>query len=77
MLDLPAGKTLIHCMAKYLMNAFYLLSAQKPVGWSQAQAEQFREKIWQGSNYPALKEFIARMTEKFVLEIEQGIFKIC
>jgi uncharacterized protein (TIGR01244 family) len=57
----PAGKTLIHCMANYRVTAFYSLYARKHLGWSEVQADQFRARIWQGSDYPAWREFITRM----------------
>ncbi len=61
MLALPSGKTLIHCAANFRVTAFYSLYAQKHLGWTQAQAEQFRAPIWQGSSYPVWQEFIARI----------------
>jgi len=59
MLDLPAGKTLIHCAANFRVTAFYALYAQKHLGWSEAQAEAFRATIWRGSDYPIWERFIA------------------
>ena len=60
MLQLPASKTLIHCAANYRVTAFYSLYAQKYLGWSAAQADDFRAAIWNNSNYPIWCEFIAR-----------------
>lgn len=60
MLQLPAGKTLIHCVANYRVTAFYSLYAQKYLGWSAAQADDFRAAIWKDSDYPIWREFVAR-----------------
>jgi len=60
MLDLPAGKTLIHCAANFRVTAFYSLYAQKHLGWTRAQAEALRSAIWQGSDYPLWERFISR-----------------
>jgi uncharacterized protein (TIGR01244 family) len=54
-------KTLVHCAANFRVTAFYSLYAQKHLGWSGAQAEQFRASIWQGSDYPIWEKFMADM----------------
>src|SRR5579862_9448853 len=59
------GKTLIHCAANFRVSAFYSLYAQKHLGWSEQQAEDFRGKIWHGSDYPIWEAFIAKMRETF------------
>lgn len=59
--QIPAGKTLIHCAANFRVTAFYSLYAQKHLGWSAAQAEAFRDRIWHGSHYPVWDQFIARI----------------
>lgn len=64
MRELPPGKTLIHCAANFRVTAFYSLYAQKQLGWSEAQADQFRAAIWKGSNYPIWEKFIAQMKAK-------------
>jgi uncharacterized protein (TIGR01244 family) len=58
---LPQGRTLIHCAANFRVTAFYSLYAQKHLGWSKAQADQFRAWIWQGSDYPIWEAFIGDM----------------
>jgi protein tyrosine phosphatase (PTP) superfamily phosphohydrolase (DUF442 family) len=58
---LPAGKTFIHCAANFRVTAFYSLYAQKHLGWSKAQADDFRASIWQGSDYPVWEAFIGDM----------------
>ena len=58
-------KTLIHCAANFRVTAFYSLYAQKHLGWSAAQAEEFRASIWQGSDYPVWEAFIADMPACF------------
>jgi protein tyrosine phosphatase (PTP) superfamily phosphohydrolase (DUF442 family) len=62
--DLPEGKTLIHCAANFRVTAFYSLYAMKHLGWSEAQAAEFRAPIWEGSDYPIWGEFIGDMQLK-------------
>ena len=59
MSQLPVGKTLIHCAANFRVTAFYSLYAQKHLGWSEAQANDFRSKIWQDNDDPVWEAFIA------------------
>jgi protein tyrosine phosphatase (PTP) superfamily phosphohydrolase (DUF442 family) len=59
-----ADKTLIHCQANYRVTAFYSLYAQKRLGWSQAEAEAFRGKIWAEGDDPTWLDFIAHITEQ-------------
>jgi protein tyrosine phosphatase (PTP) superfamily phosphohydrolase (DUF442 family) len=61
---LPPGKTLIHCIANYRVTAFYALYAQAQLGWSEPQADQFMAPVWQTSEYPIWKAFIARMRQR-------------
>ena len=53
-------KTLIHCAANFRVTAFYALYAQEQLGWSEAQAEALRARIWAGSDYPVWEAFVAR-----------------
>jgi len=59
------SKTLVHCVANFRVTAFYSLYAQKHLGWSEAQADSFRAKIWQDSNYPIWNDFIANVKSTF------------
>jgi protein tyrosine phosphatase (PTP) superfamily phosphohydrolase (DUF442 family) len=68
MTNLPPGKTLIHCAANFRVTAFYALYAQTHLGWPATQADEFRDTIWRGSDYPVWKEFIARMTRQISAE---------
>ena len=61
MIQLPAGKTLIHCAANYRVTAFYSLYAMKHLGWSETQAAEFRASIWEDSDYPIWEKFIGEM----------------
>ena len=61
MAQLPVGKTLIHCAANYRVTAFYGLYAQKHLGWTAAQADEFRAPIWSGDSYPVWEKFISEM----------------
>jgi protein tyrosine phosphatase (PTP) superfamily phosphohydrolase (DUF442 family) len=62
--DHKGEKTLIHCQANYRVTAFYSLYAQKNLGWSQAEAEAFRGKIWAAGDDPTWYDFIDEMTAK-------------
>lgn len=55
---LAETKTLLHCAANFRVTAFYSLYALKHLGWSEEQAETFRQSIWQGSDYPIWEQFI-------------------
>lgn len=56
------GQLLIHCAANFRVTAFYSLYALKHLGWTPAQAAEFRHTIWQGSDYPVWESFIERLT---------------
>jgi len=60
----PADKILIHCAANFRVTAFYSLYALKHLGWTEAQADEFRASIWRGSNYPIWEKFIGDMKRK-------------
>jgi len=60
----PADKTLIHCAANFRVTAFYGLYAMKHLGWTEAQADEFRAPIWEGSDYPIWEKFIGEMKNK-------------
>jgi len=62
--QLAPGKTLIHCAANFRVTAFYSLYAMKHLGWSRAQADEFRVSIWQVSDYPVWERFIDQMKAK-------------
>lgn len=68
MARLPQGKILIHCAANFRVTAFYSLYALKHLGWSEEEAEQFRMRIWQGSDYPVWEQFLANMKEQIAAE---------
>jgi uncharacterized protein (TIGR01244 family) len=57
-------KILIHCAANFRVTAFYSLYALKHLGWTAAQAAEFRKTIWQGSDYPVWESFIGRITNQ-------------
>lgn len=60
-------KTLVHCAANFRVTAFYSLYAMKHLGWSEAQADEFRASIWQGSDYPIWEEFVSTIKSKIKL----------
>lgn len=57
-------RTLVHCAANFRVTAFYSLYALKHLGWSAAQAAEFRTTIWQGGDYPVWASFIERITRQ-------------
>lgn len=64
MARLSTGKTLIHCAANLRVTVFYALYAQKHLGWSEAQADEFRAAMWAGRDYPIWEQFIAHMRKQ-------------
>ena len=59
-------KTLIHCAANFRLTAFYSLYALKHLGWTPEQAAEFRNTIWQGSDYPVWESFIERTQDSIL-----------
>ena len=64
MVKRPKGKCLIHCAANFRVTAFYGLYAQRHLGWTAVQADDFRAPIWDGSILPVWENFIADMRRK-------------
>lgn len=62
MQQLGDDRLLIHCAANYRVTAFYSLHARNHLGWTEAQAEALRARIWSGSDYPVWEAFISRKT---------------
>jgi len=60
----PAGKTLLHCVANLRVTTFYALYALKHLGWTEAQADAFRASTWQGRNHPVWEAFVAEMKSR-------------
>ena len=58
------SRTLLHCAANFRVTAFYSLYGIKQLGWSIEQAEEFRGRIWDGSDYPVWEAFIRKMQEQ-------------
>ena len=61
MQDSAEEKVLIHCAANFRVTAFYGLYAMRHLGWTEAQADEFRASIWAGSDYPIWEKFIGEM----------------
>jgi len=59
--ELPPQKILLHCAANYRVSAFYSLYAMKHLGWSEAQADDFRAPIWSDGNYPVWDALIRQI----------------
>jgi protein tyrosine phosphatase (PTP) superfamily phosphohydrolase (DUF442 family) len=64
MKQLSERKILIHCAANFRVTAFYSLYAMKNLGWSEAQADEFRASVWAGSNYPIWDKFVREIKGK-------------
>lgn len=62
--QLSGQKTLIHCAANFRVTAFYSLYAMKHLGWTEEQADSFRDVTWHGSDYPIWEAFIQEMKGK-------------
>jgi protein tyrosine phosphatase (PTP) superfamily phosphohydrolase (DUF442 family) len=60
----PEEKILIHCAANFRVTAFYSLYAMQHLGWTEAQADEFRAPIWGGSDYPIWEKFIEERKNK-------------
>lgn len=45
--ELAPQKTLVHCAANYRVTAFYSLYAMKAAGWSEAEAQALRDRVWE------------------------------
>ena len=48
-------------MNVFRVTAFYALYAMQPLGWTEAQAAEFRATIWAGSDYPIWEKYITRI----------------
>lgn len=59
-------KILIHCAANFRVTAFYSLYAMKHLGWSEARADEFRMRVWQGSQYPIWEKFIGGLKARIL-----------
>lgn len=66
MQQVAEGKILIHCAANFRVTAFYALYGLKHLGWPGAQADEFRDSIWHGSDYPIWEAFIQHMKSQIV-----------
>jgi protein tyrosine phosphatase (PTP) superfamily phosphohydrolase (DUF442 family) len=62
------NRVLLHCAANYRATAFFSLYACKHLGWSAAEAENFRARIWAGSQYPAWEELIRTLSQQIAAE---------
>lgn len=69
---LSTARVLLHCAANFRATAFYALYAQKHLGWSEAQAEAFRARIWAGSHYPIWEAFMRRIRARIAGETVDG-----
>jgi hypothetical protein len=51
----------IHCAANFRVTAFYGLWAMQALGWTEAQADALRARVWRGHHYPVWEDFIRQM----------------
>jgi protein tyrosine phosphatase (PTP) superfamily phosphohydrolase (DUF442 family) len=57
---LAGRRVLIHCAANYRVTAFFGLYAMQHLGWSEAQADALRARVWVG-RYPIWEAFMRDM----------------
>jgi protein tyrosine phosphatase (PTP) superfamily phosphohydrolase (DUF442 family) len=61
-LDALAGKpVLIHCAANFRVTAFYGLYAMRSLGWTGAQADALRARVWRDHQHPIWEAFVSEM----------------
>lgn len=61
-MDALAGKpVLIHCAANFRVTAFHGLYAMRSLGWTEAQADALRARVWQHHRYPTWEAFVREM----------------
>jgi protein tyrosine phosphatase (PTP) superfamily phosphohydrolase (DUF442 family) len=53
-------RVLIHCAANYRVTAFFGLYALQHLGWTEAQADELRARVWVG-RFPVWEAFIRDM----------------
>jgi protein tyrosine phosphatase (PTP) superfamily phosphohydrolase (DUF442 family) len=54
----------VHCAANFRVTAFYGLYAMKSLGWTEAEADALRAKVWGQHQYPGWEAFIAAMKQE-------------
>jgi protein tyrosine phosphatase (PTP) superfamily phosphohydrolase (DUF442 family) len=54
-------KALIHCAANYRVSAFYALYGYKQLGWSEQQADDLIQSIWNPQQHSPWPEFIKKI----------------
>jgi protein tyrosine phosphatase (PTP) superfamily phosphohydrolase (DUF442 family) len=59
--SLSGQHVLIHCAANFRVTAFYGLYAMQSLGWTEAQADALRARVWQHHQYPVWEAFILDM----------------
>ncbi len=64
--QLDGEKILLHCAANFRVSAFYSLYAMKHLGWSEAQADEFRAPIWEGEDFPVWETLIRTIKARIV-----------
>ena len=68
-MDDAAGRhVFIHCAANFRVTAFYGLYAMRRLGWTEAQADALRARIWQHHQYPIWEKFMSDMKARIAAE---------
>lgn len=57
----------IHCAANFRVTAFYGLYAMRSLGWTEAQADALRARVWGKSAYPVWEAFIKDMKARIAI----------
>lgn len=66
MRSLSGKKVLIHCIANYRVMAFLSLYAMADMGWSESQAIDLINKIWDPNEDPVWRKYLRAMMEKLI-----------
>jgi protein tyrosine phosphatase (PTP) superfamily phosphohydrolase (DUF442 family) len=54
----------VHCAANFRVTAFYGLYGMQSLGWTEAQADALRARVWGQHQYPVWEAFVAAMKQE-------------
>jgi uncharacterized protein (TIGR01244 family) len=63
MAQCEGSRTLIHCAANYRVSAFYSLYAVKQGYWTEQQADDWVDSVWQPEEHPAWQNLISTIRD--------------
>jgi protein tyrosine phosphatase (PTP) superfamily phosphohydrolase (DUF442 family) len=70
MRGLSDKRVLIHCAANYRVTAFLGLYAMQHLGWTEAQADALRGRVWAG-RHPVWEAYIRDLKARIALQLSQ------